>query len=127
MVEGMFNQTNYMLAQKLLDASVLRHEALASNVANVETKNYKRIDLAPDFTQQLRDAVQGGESRRIGQLTPKLKLDESARTLRGDGNNVELDSELMAMNNNALEHEFLTQYLTGNYNRLRSAIAGRVD
>ena len=47
MIEALFNQPNYQATKKLLDVSVLRHEALASNLANLETPNYKRIDVAP--------------------------------------------------------------------------------
>jgi flagellar basal-body rod protein FlgB len=127
MVEGMFNQTNYLLACRLMDAAVLRHEALASNVANVETKGYKRVDIDRSFNAQLRSAVNNGDKRRMEKISPRLVVDETARNVRGDGNNVELDTELMAMSNNALEHEFLTQYLTNSYNHLRAAIAGRAD
>ena len=35
MIEPIFQTDNYQLARKLLDASVLRQEALATNIANV--------------------------------------------------------------------------------------------
>lgn len=127
MVDGLFNQTNFLLAQKMLDATVLRHRALASNLANIETKGYKRVDVAQDFQSQLTEAASSGEKDRIMAATPKLKVDETARFVRGDGNNVELDSELMEMDKNSLNHEFLTQYMTGNFNRLRAAISGNPE
>ena len=37
MIEGLFNQPNYVAAKKLLDVTALRHEALASNIANAST------------------------------------------------------------------------------------------
>lgn len=127
MVNGMFTQTNYLLASKMLDATALRHEALASNLANLETKGYQRVDLAPDFGAQLNDAVMTGSARRIQSLQPKIQFDSHTPTLRSDGNNVELDSELMAINRNALNQEFLTQYMTGQYSSLRAAIASHAE
>ena len=49
MIQSLFNQSNYVVTKKLLDATVLRHQAIAGNLANVETPNYKRIDVAPSF------------------------------------------------------------------------------
>jgi len=43
MIDGLFNQTNYVAAKKMLDATALRHEAIASNLANLETPRYKRV------------------------------------------------------------------------------------
>ena len=40
MIQTLFNQSNYVVTKKLLDATVLRHQAIAGNLANVETPNY---------------------------------------------------------------------------------------
>ena len=37
MIESLFSSKNYQASKKLLDAATLRHEALATNLANVET------------------------------------------------------------------------------------------
>ena len=49
MIEALFNQPNYLAANKALDAVVLREGAIANNIANLETPGYKRIDLAQSF------------------------------------------------------------------------------
>jgi len=33
MIEGLFNQTNYVATKKMMDATTLRQEALASNMS----------------------------------------------------------------------------------------------
>jgi flagellar basal-body rod protein FlgB len=45
MIEALFNQPNYLAAKKTLDAVVLRQQAIANNIANLETPGYKRVDL----------------------------------------------------------------------------------
>ena len=57
MIDALFGDSNYVAAKKMLDVNVLRHEAIASNIANVETPNYKRLDVAPSFESQLSQAV----------------------------------------------------------------------
>ncbi|MEO7598442.1 MAG: flagellar basal body protein, partial [Opitutus sp.] len=44
----------------MLDAAVLRGEAIASNIANAETPGYHRLDIAPDFASQLKSRVAAG-------------------------------------------------------------------
>jgi flagellar basal-body rod protein FlgB len=47
MINALFSQPNYLASKKMLDATVLRQEAITSNIANLETPNYKRLDIAP--------------------------------------------------------------------------------
>lgn len=124
MIDSLFNQPTYTAAKKMLDVTALRHEAIASNLANLETPNYKRIDIAPGFEAQLQHALQSGEPNQIKSLSPSLAFDTTAVPGR-DGNSVQLESELVRMNENNLDHALETQLITGNLLRLRLAITGR--
>lgn len=126
MVDPIFQSDNYVLARKLLDAAVVRQEAIAANIANAETPGYRRVDLAPDFAEQLKARLAAGDlSAAAGTLKPSLAPDPSARSLRPDGNSVEIEHELLAMNRNAVEHEYLTQIISQNIKQLKMAITGR--
>ncbi|MFZ5495068.1 MAG: flagellar basal body rod protein FlgB [Verrucomicrobiota bacterium] len=127
MIDPVFQSDNYQLARKLLDAAALRQEAIASNIANVETPGYRRLDVSADFAEQLKSRLQAGELARGGaaHLQPTLVQDPSARSVRPDGNSVELEKELLAMNRNAVEYEFLTEIVSGNIKQLKMAITGR--
>lgn len=124
MIEAVFRSDNYQIAKAMLDANVLRHEAIAANIANAETPGYKRVDLAPDFSAKLQHALKHGTLGRTA-VRPSLVEDSSASAVRPDGNNVEIEKELVAMSRNATEHQFLTQIITGNLRSLRLAITGR--
>ena len=54
MLEAIYARESYSALKKTLDASVLRHQAIASNLANLETPHYKRIDINPDFENDFR-------------------------------------------------------------------------
>lgn len=130
MIELVANNANYQLARKLLDASVLRHEAIASNIANVETPGYRRVDLAPDFQTALRSQFADGarpSPGAIASLRPRLAEDASVRSVRADGNSVEIETELLAMTRNRVEHEYLADLVGSNIKQLRMAISGRVN
>ena len=124
MIEALFNQPNYLTAKKTLDAVALRQEAIASNVANLETPGYKRVDLAPDFENELARASSANDSSQIASLKPTLAVDTSAVPSSMDGNTVHLEDELMKMNQNAMTHALETQMISGTLAKMRLAITG---
>ncbi len=126
MVDPIFQSDNYVLARKLLDAAVLRQEAIAANIANAETPGYRRVDLAPDFGEQLKASLAAGElPQAAAAIKPTIVDDPTARALRPDGNSVEIERELLALNRNAVEHEYLSEIISQNIKQLKMAITGR--
>ncbi len=131
MIDPVFQATNfqtetYELARKLLDVSALRQQAIASNVANAETPGYKRMDVSPAFSQQLKAQMESGNASGVQALRPQLAEDPTARATRPDGNNVEIESELVAMNRNSVEYDYLTQVVSNNLKQLKMAISGTI-
>ncbi|MBE0539881.1 MAG: flagellar basal body rod protein FlgB [Verrucomicrobia bacterium] len=125
MIDALFSQANYSAVKKMLDATALRHEAIASNLANLETPHYRRVDVNPSFTAELRQAMETRDSAQIGALQPTLAVDANAIARGRDGNTVQLESELVKLNQNTLAHTLETQLVTGQLLRLRLAITGR--
>lgn len=124
MLEALYSRENYEIAKKMLDANQVRHQALSSNIANTNTPGYQRVDLAVDFKQQLVQAIQNDNISHVRSIEPTLQEDRFSRMVRADGNNVSLENELLELGNNATEHQFLTQYLSGSIKRIKSAITG---
>ena len=125
MIESLFNQTNHVAAKQLLDITVLRHEAIAGNLANLETPNYKRLDVSGEFEKQLQESIGTGNVRRLKGMQPQISVDETAVASRRDGNTVDLEKELVHLNRNGVEHAVETQLITGGLLKLRLAITGR--
>ncbi len=125
MVDPIFQSDTYQLASRLLDASALRQEAIASNIANAESPGYHRLDVSPDFADQLKSRLATGELSRGGAaLKPVLAEDAKAQTVRPDGNTVDIENELLAMNRNAVEHDYLAEVVTYNIKQLKLAVTG---
>jgi flagellar basal-body rod protein FlgB len=125
MINALFSQSNYVATKKMLDATVLRHEAIASNLANIETPNYKRVDIASNFSTQLKQALVGQDVTRMASMQPTLAVDTTAVASNRDGNSVELESELMQMNQNTLAHGLETHLISGTLLKMRLAITGK--
>lgn len=126
MIDPIFQTGNYQVARTLLDAAVLRQEAIATNIANAETPGYRRLDVSPDFNSRLKSQLATGEFKKGGpELHPSLAEDTSASSVRPDGNTVEIERELFALNRNAVEHEFLSEIVSNSIKQLKMAITGR--
>jgi flagellar basal-body rod protein FlgB len=125
MIDALFGDSNYVAAKKMLDVNVMRHEAIASNIANVETPNYKRMDVSPSFETQLSQAVSSRDAAQISGLQPQLTVDTQAISGRSDGNTVQLENEMLKLNQNTLEHSLETQLVGALLAKMRSAITGK--
>jgi len=125
MIDALFGDSYYVAAKKMLDVNVLRHEAIASNIANVETPNYKRLDVAPSFESQLSQAVASRDAAQISGLQPQLAVDYQAISGRNDGNTVQLEGEMLKLNQNVVEHALETQLVSSQLARMRLAITGK--
>lgn len=113
-----------------LDASSIRQKAIASNIANVNTPGYKRLDLSAQFQTSLQDSLKrldNGEEARPLYPHDVIQKDLSALGEKNDGNNVNLDTELLEMTKNQTLFEFSSHLAAKRYNGLKVAITGRTS
>jgi len=93
--------------QKALDGATARHQAIAHNMANINTSGYKKLEV--NFQNQLKAAVDKSSaslttthSRHISNK-PSIKdvqpetTRSTATSMRPDGNNVDIDQEMTKM------------------------------
>jgi flagellar basal-body rod protein FlgB len=124
MIESLYNRPHYVMAQALMDKCVRVQEAVASNVANIETPGYKRVELKSGFEKELTQWMESSDPSLKSGVIAELAVDQESPAVRPDGNNVNLETELLTMNRNALEYEFLTKYVGHSFSSIRMAITG---
>lgn len=127
MIDDLMQRENYVLAKKLLDVSHAKQQALAGNLANVETPGYKRVDIETNFATQLKRAAKTNDVQAINDLQFRTVQDLASPSVRADGNNVQIDQEMLQMQKNAVQYEFLANYTSNSLNRLKTAISGNVS
>lgn len=107
------DQMAYELVKKGLDAGALRSKLISNNISNVNTKGYKKLYVT--FEDSLKEAINGEElkltnnkhislSGEPGEI--KVVRDESTST-RTDGNNVNIDLEMVNEAANAMMYNAL--------------------
>jgi flagellar basal-body rod protein FlgB len=125
MIDAIFSSQNYQVARQMMDATVLRHQALAANIANAETPGYKRVDVSANFSAQLQSAIERGGTEELRTVQPQIVEDIAAKAVRPDGNNVEIEKELLSLGKNSSEFNFLAQVVSTDIRNLRMAITGK--
>lgn len=101
---------------RFLDGTVQRHQAIANNIANIDTPGYKTKDL--DFRSLLHVASTG-----MVPTTAQPTIREVQGLMeRPDGNNVSLEREGLALADTQLQFQTGVQLLRSEFRRLQSAI-----
>ena len=111
-----------------LDASWLRNEILANNIANVDTPNFKRSDVR--FSKILEDSI-SMKTTRDKHINPASSsnysvevYEDSNTNVRMDGNNVDIEREMNELAKNTIWYNYLTHMVTKEIKLLDLAING---
>lgn len=96
----------------------MRQQAIADNIANIETPGFLAKEVA--FEDSLRAAAAEGEPGAAS-----FDVSRSLAATRLNGNNVNIDVELMANSEVKLRQSLAINALNAEYTLLRTAISGR--
>jgi flagellar basal-body rod protein FlgB len=101
-----------------LRAETLRQKAIASNVANLETPGYRRIDVK--FEKLLAKALDSGD---IDPQELEMEIYQPERTpVKANGNDVNMEAEVGEMVKNTLRHKAYIRLLQKKYSQIDEAI-----
>lgn len=89
---NLFGDINVM--NKALDAAVLRHSAISSNISNVDTPGYKRLDVRFETLLSQEMNKKGSKTINVDTIDPKVYIDNENYSYRLDGNNIDIDVEM---------------------------------
>ncbi|MEM1335436.1 MAG: flagellar basal body protein [Actinomycetota bacterium] len=103
---------------RALDGLEARQRAIASNIANLETPGYQARVVS--FEDSLRAAMRSGSPDGAS-----IEVSRSLAPTRLNGNNVNLDMELMESSQTVLLQRLVGQSITSKYSMMRTAISGR--
>ena len=109
--------------EDLLSWASKRQQALAANVANMDTPGYRAKDYS--FQQELATIDLAATSNK--HITPtedssSARMYEVNTKVKPNGNNVDLEREMSEITKNGLQYITLVQYLNQKIRTLRTAI-----
>ena len=120
---------NVNILDKAADASWIRENLIANNIANVDTPGYKRQDL--EFEELLKNEL--GRSQYISldkkvrnadlsQLNPDVFTDYAGYSYRLDENNVDIDVEQVELASEQIKYQALTTSISSEFERMQTVI-----
>lgn len=130
MTDPVFGDSALNTASKALDGLSYRRNVISQNVANVDTPGYHALEM--NFESELQKSMssspklslkttnenhQISKSDASGPYQAKLR---SGGTERADGNNVDIDQELMQMTETGIRYSALSKAVSSKLNLLKS-------
>lgn len=129
------SRTNFLL-ERALDVESLRRKVISNNIANVDVPHFKRREV--NFESELKRAIMEREnpanklqaktsdSRHIPfyvpgdirDVTPRINLDYNT-TYRNDGNNVDIEKEIVDASKNQMRYNAFVTILNSNFRSLK--------
>jgi flagellar basal-body rod protein FlgB len=141
-MSSIFDGTTIPLMEKVALFADKRQDVLTSNVANIDTPNYKRRDLPLEaFQKALREAIATGQSRFAQGLSSTSGASSSSTGRAAlpaqlfqaveaqspslnfqDNNNRSIEHEMMEMTKNNMMQSFALELMTAQFSMLQAAI-----
>lgn len=130
---SIFNDPVKVALAKTLDAAALRQRVIADNIANADTPGFKKGVV--EFETALRQALNGEplalkttDPRHIGSdslssIVPRVER-ITTTTQRADGNNVDVEEEMINLVTNNLTYQAAVRFISGKFSSLRYVISG---
>ena len=112
--------------EKAADASWLRDQCIANNIANVDTPGYKRQDV--DFESVLEKELGYRRTESMDEKVANVNLsrlkvgaytDAAGFSYRTDRNNVDIENENVLLARNQLQYQGLMRSITSEFENLQ--------
>jgi flagellar basal-body rod protein FlgB len=131
--QGIFSGTISLL-EKTLDLRSIRHNLIISNVANMDTPNYKAFDIV--IKEELEKSMGAGKNIKLEKTVPghlsgretypgNVKSRDAGTqqfTMKGNGNSVDIDREMANLSENNLMYNALAQIISRKFEGLKNVI-----
>jgi flagellar basal-body rod protein FlgB len=114
----LFDDRSYSALRVAVTGLAARQQAIANNIANIETPGYRARKVK--FEEALQSAVARGDSP--AEVSPSVLT--SLEPTRLNGNNVNLDAETLSHIDTTMRYQLAIRALDGRYGLLREAIKG---
>lgn len=128
---GVYDYINVL--DKAADGSWARNNAIANNIANIDTPNYKRQDVS--FQAELQHALKASkytsldtkvrelnEGNRLSHIEPRTYTDYANYSYRLDKNNVDVDNENVELASNQIVYQAIIQSINSEFTNLKTVI-----
>ena len=121
-----FHTQNAILGASL-QASSLRNDVISNNIANAEVPGFKRrvVDFETSLDNALRSAELTGRFN-LNHAETSIRFENPGFRQRMDGNNTDIETEMVSLYQNSVRYESMVNSLNHNYTRLNLVLNARM-
>lgn len=121
--------TSIQALEKGIQYSGAKHKAISHNIANVDTPNFKRKEIKPNFGETYQKALEANktDSRHkefSGSSNKAFKMDNTSYSYSHNGNNVDIDKEMSDLAENQIYYYTMIDQMSGKFQSLQNVIKG---
>ena len=134
--QGLFNQT-FSVLEKSMNLRSQKHSLLASNIANMDTPNYKAFDILVEKEMQKTPSISDTMplTRTLSTHIPLtgirdvnapeiMEVETPPYDFHADGNTVDIDKTMSMISENGLLYNASAQIISKKFQSLMTAING---
>lgn len=129
MLNGLYNNIDFY--KKALDGTWQKNKAITSNIANVNTPNYKRKTV--NFEEQLKKSITENKislsitnNKHIPSIQENfspLVVKDNSMSYRIDKNNVNIDTENAELAKNTIMYNALIKQVSDEFKKIKNVIS----
>ncbi|QAT39947.1 flagellar basal body rod protein FlgB [Clostridium sp. JN-9] len=123
------NEYTYNILKRGLDAASERGTVIGNNIANINTKDYKRKYVT--FEETLKNSSDNLEMKTTDEKHMKINGDagdiqvkQDNSNLKEDGNNVDIDNEMVNLAANNLMYNAMISQINSRFSMTKDVING---
>jgi flagellar basal-body rod protein FlgB len=109
--------------RKALDGDAARQQAVAGNLANLDTPGYqpRRVEFQNQLRAALSEQEAGSGEEDLERLQPQVTIQGGA-ALRRDGNSVDVETEMVELSESGLHYQAVVRLLSRKLQMLRAVV-----
>ena len=118
---------NDIIAQGMR-AAQLRNNVIVHNIANVDVPGFKRsiVEFETLLRQELDNAAARNRPVDFNNTVPLVHIANEHLFSRLDGNNVDIEAEMVALFQNSTRFEVMTMSVMNNYRRISTVLNANI-
>ncbi len=120
----MFNEN--AVIEVSMQALSLRNDIIQNNIANSELPNFKKSKVL--FEDVLKNVVEDYKKTgdlNLSEIKPRIIIEKSNLSYRLDGNNVDIEEEMVNLYENDSRYSTLASSVINNYKRINLVLSAK--
>lgn len=116
--------TQSYILETSMQATALRNDVIQNNIANIDTPGFKRQDI--EFESILSNVIDNGKNTgtiKLSMAQPVMTSPNSHLSYRLDGNNVDVDTEMMSLYTNSVRYDVYANSVSSLYKRIDTVLS----